>query len=276
MSIKFGGTPTPVKPGNGIWKVTVGPNKVYEGYNPNFGANSLAKIKKACQNNEIPASWHVGDEKQITYTYNGNSYTDRIILVDKTEGRYKYSSDNSYTHATFMIVPSRQDTYLTGSAMGGNNRKKYSENTVLLGDIATIYSRYNVTSSDGTNLSSLLENIVIKSMTGSSTATEDFTCMLFIPSCGEMISSPPTTDNTTASYKTGSNLGTYSLFITTPIDTYQNIYNYTYYFGENVNIWSRDYAGTTNRYYFYRYTDYTYVRTASSSFTNSDIVCFSW
>ena len=270
-----------VKPGNGIWKVTVGPNKVYEGYNPSFGANSLEKIKQACQRNEIPSSWHVGDEKTITYTYNGNSYTDRIVLVDKTEGRYEYTSDNyysdnNYTHATFMIVPSRIDSYLTGGTSGTTN-KKYSANTTFQSDIYSLWQRYNVTSNDGTNLTSLLEEIKIKSMTGSSSATEDFACYFFIPSCCELAVSglSPTTGNTTASYKTGSNLGNFELFVNSPVVGSDNVSRYEYYFGYAVNIWSRDYTGSSNRYYYYKYND-SFVRTRTTATTCADIVCFSW
>lgn len=269
------GTPIYVKPGNNILKVSVGPNTVYQGYNPIFAKNSLAKIKQACQNNEIPDTWHIGDEKQITYTYNGDSYTDRIVLVDKNEGRYVYADYNTnYTHATFMIVPSRITSYLTGGTSGTTN-KKYSTNTTFKTDLSTLESRYNVTLNDGTNLASLLEEIRIKAMTGSSTATEDVVCKLFIPSCSEMAISSPTTRNTTASYKTGSNLDRFEAFVDRPIDTSTYRDNYDYYFGSNVNIWSRDYAGSSNRYYYYNYPDAGYIRTRTSATTCSDIVCFS-
>lgn len=283
MAIYIGSTK--VKPAN-IKLITHGSNIIYQAskYKSVFANNTLAEIKEACQNNEIPDTWVVGDYKEITYTYNGNSYTDRIVLVDKTEGRYVYNSDGSYTHATFMILPSREDTELTASSFGGTSNKKYSANDTLLRAVQNLESRYYTTSSDGTNLRLLLETIKIKSMTGSSSTVEDFACMLFIPSSLEL-GNYIYTNNTTASYKTGSNLGNFQLFVNMPITggTISERNNYNSIFKVTPNsagegpayLWSRDYGGSTDRYAFYSRSDAGFNKGRNTR-TCADIVCFSW
>ena len=80
-------------------------------YAPNFADNDWATIIAACQNNEVPDTWKVGDNK--TMTINGTSY--QIDIIGKNHDTY---ADGSGTAPlTFQM----HDSYTSNYAMNSSN-----------------------------------------------------------------------------------------------------------------------------------------------------------
>ena len=245
----------------GISKVYVGSTKVYEAvsYDPVFANNTWAQIKQACQSGNIPSTWAIGDVKYCT-----NPYC-KIILVDKTEGRYVYASDNSYTHATFFIETLWYQPQLTGNqwTTGYANNKMHTQYEV------DVYNQLNAANSD---LYGLIDEIKIKGYNSSYSIT-DVTVRCFIPV--ETV----TGGDLTTSYKTGVALGLYPYFDSNTKRTLT-------YSGQSSNWITRQTyktgSGTSAKYYV------TYIGTAgaASSFqstaTSATVLkqgiacCFSW
>lgn len=188
----------------GISKAYVGSTKVYEAvsYDPVFANNTWEQIKQACKSGNIPSTWAVGDTKTVVID-EYNSIT--VRLVDKTEGRYVYDSDGSYTHATFAC----EYAY----TMTSKTTQTYYKDTTLV--TTTAVNFVNLLNRSTCDLYNMLEDIRIKCLdTTSPTGTsENFVCKVFHPSIAETTS---TTNglSETESFKTGSNLGRLEYFTT--------------------------------------------------------------
>lgn len=129
-------------------------------YDAVFGNNSWALIKQACQNNEIPATWLIGDTKSFVGT-DGNTYN--VRFSDKQAGRYTYADNSKVTHGAFEFVEVLPSTYqwnTTNTNVGGFASSLIQ--TTLNSTIINILPD---------ELKNLLENITIKSSTGGTTYT---------------------------------------------------------------------------------------------------------
>lgn len=146
------------------WKLAGGglPLRRLGGYDPVFANNSWGAIKRACQNNEIPETWEIGDLKTFQGT-DGLEYT--VRLSDKQQGRYAYTNGGS-TNAVFELVEA-VDTTSEGSPYQWNstrtNADGYAESllrTTMNTDILGILPD---------EIKNLLEEVNIKSSTGGAT-----------------------------------------------------------------------------------------------------------
>ena len=244
----------------GISKVYVGSTKVYEAvsYDPVFANNTWAQIKQACQSGNIPSTWAIGDTKTFSYVSNNITYNVTVRLVDKTEGRYVYASDDSYTHATFFIEKQWYNPSLTYTQAGSLYKNSELHTNYANG----IYNNFvNHSSSD---LYGLIDEVKVKCTTSANTFTntEDVTCRLFDLSITETYGTA-TTENETVSYKTGEVLGKMPYFVDNTSRTYTYNGNNNRWFTRSPN-YSISNAGASSK------------RTGTSNIQGGTMVAFSW
>lgn len=89
-------------------------------YEPEFANNSWAQIIKACQKNEVPSTWEVGNQKAMTI--NGAEYLIDII----GENHDTYADGSGVAPLTFQLhdcykTKYEMDTSLNGNASGWAN-----------------------------------------------------------------------------------------------------------------------------------------------------------
>lgn len=133
--------------------------------------NSWENIKIACESgNPILSTW-LGQTKYSTY----NGVATSFKLVDTYVGRYKFTDDNSDSHAVFEMVNTTSSTFTWGTT---------TVNGYADSNIKTLYDTnfYNLLAND---LKNLLKNTTVYSVKGnsnSSTAYPATNCKIF-PAC---------------------------------------------------------------------------------------------
>lgn len=139
------------------------------GPNPVFGDNTWGVIKAVCQAGAIPATWAVGDTKEMVGK-DGNTY--HIRLADKQAGRYNYSNSDLTTHAVFEFVelPDIQTQWsITNTNTGGLADSQIRKN--LNGLTGAETNKNFMTQIIPDDLALLLEEVNIVTSTGGTTFT---------------------------------------------------------------------------------------------------------
>ena len=124
---------------------------------PTLSDNTWEMIKTASQVNAAPSTWNIGDTK--TFTYNGDTYTAR--LVDKT-GKYKRASDDSTAYLSFEVTE-----LLPDSEKYGNNNKPNESELLAKMNSGTIWDNMDA------DLKSALETVKVKVSQGGGSSTEN-------------------------------------------------------------------------------------------------------
>ena len=126
---------------------------------PALSDNTWEMIKTASKVNAAPSTWNIGDTK--TFTYNGDTYTAR--LVDKT-GKYKRASDDSTAYLGFEVIELLPDNEVHNSSK--NNNPNNSELLKKMNS-GTIWDNMDA------DLKSALETVKVKVSQGGGSSTQD-------------------------------------------------------------------------------------------------------
>ena len=101
-------------------------------FDPVFANNTWEQIAEACQNNAVPDTWSVGDQK--TMTIGGKSYT--IDIIGKNHDNY---SDNSgKAPLTFQLHDCYKETYRLHSITSNTVWKEVEMRTTTLPSILNL------------------------------------------------------------------------------------------------------------------------------------------
>lgn len=148
-----------------------------------FGENSWAVIRQVAQAGAIPASWAVGDTKEITGN-DGNTY--HIRIVDKQLGRYDYS-DNSGRKSNivleFVELPNLSTQWSPSKPNGGFALSQLRKNLNGLEGFNT--GKNFLSEIIPADLAAVLVEVNISTRSGSSSTAEITTSAnkLFVPCC---------------------------------------------------------------------------------------------
>ena len=96
-------------------------------YAASFAENDWGVIANACQKNEVPSTWNVGDEKSMTMTINGVEQTISVRIIGKNHDTYANGGTAPLTFMTTTTVATHKmnSTNTNEGGWDGSEMYKY-------------------------------------------------------------------------------------------------------------------------------------------------------